>query len=111
MKENSFISDFKKLVKMRLNLTVVFSASIAFLVGSRFQGEINWTDLEFLRNWAILTAGGFLVTGCANGFNEIIEKDLDKLMNRTADRPLPSGRMTTGFYTLSSIPQLREWGQ
>ena len=38
---------------MRLNLTVVFSASIAFLVGSRFQGEINWTDLEFLRNWAI----------------------------------------------------------
>jgi protoheme IX farnesyltransferase len=97
VKENSFISDFKKLVKLRLTLTVVFSASIAFLVGSRVQGDINWI------NWLILTLGGFLVTGCANGFNEIIEKDLDKLMTRTADRPLPSGRMNTGQALVLSI--------
>ena len=97
MKENSFISDFKKLVKLRLTLTVVFSASIAFLVGSKVQGDINWL------NWLILTVGGFLVTGCANGFNEIIEKDLDKLMTRTADRPLPSGRMNTGQALVLSI--------
>lgn len=95
--KNSFISDFKKLVKLRLTLTVVFSASIAFLVGSRMQGDINWL------NWAILTVGGFLVTGCANGFNEIIEKDLDKLMTRTADRPLPSGRMNTGQALVLSL--------
>lgn len=97
MKENNFISDFKKLVKLRLTLTVVFSASIAFLVGSKVQGDINWI------NWLILTVGGFLVTGCANGFNEIIEKDLDKLMTRTADRPLPSGRMNTGQALVLSI--------
>lgn len=97
MKENSFISDFKKLVKLRLTLTVVFSASIAFLVGSRVQGDINWI------NWLVLTVGGFLVTGCANGFNEIIEKDLDKLMERTADRPLPSGRMNTGQALVLSV--------
>lgn len=97
VKKNSFISDFKKLVKLRLNLTVVFSASIAFLVGSRMQGDINWM------NWVILTLGGFLVTGCANGFNEIIEKDLDKLMTRTADRPLPSGRMNTGQALVLSV--------
>lgn len=97
MKENSFISDFKKLVKLRLTLTVVFSASVAFLVGSRVQGDINWI------NWLILTVGGFLVTGCANGFNEIIEKDLDKLMTRTADRPLPSGRMNTGQALVLSV--------
>lgn len=97
VKENSFISDFKKLVKLRLTLTVVFSASIAFLVGSKVQGDINWL------NWLILTVGGFLVTGCANGFNEIIEKDLDKLMTRTADRPLPSGRMNTGQALVLSI--------
>lgn len=47
-------------------------------------------------NWGILVLGGFLVTGAANCFNEIIEKDLDKLMNRTKDRPMPAGRMTTG---------------
>lgn len=95
MKE--FISDFKKLVKLRLTLTVVFSASIAFLVGSKVQGDINWV------NWAILTISGFFVTGSANGFNEIIERDLDKLMSRTADRPLPSGRMNTGQALVLSL--------
>jgi len=95
MKE--FISDFKKLVKLRLTLTVVFSASIAFLIGSKQQGDIVWI------NWLLLTLGGFLVTGSANGFNEIIEKDLDKLMKRTEDRPLPSGRMTTGQALVLSV--------
>ncbi|MGB4398154.1 MAG: heme o synthase [Daejeonella sp.] len=92
-----FISDFNKLIKLRLTLTVVFSASICFLMGSKMQGEINWL------NWAILTIGGFLVTGAANGFNEIIEKDLDKLMKRTMDRPIPSGHMTTGQALVLSL--------
>lgn len=96
MKE--FISDFKKLVKLRLTLTVVFSASISFLIGAKqLGGDILWI------NWLLLTLGGFLVTGAANGFNEIIEKDLDKLMTRTADRPLPSGRMTTGQALILSL--------
>jgi protoheme IX farnesyltransferase len=47
-------------------------------------------------NWLILIIGGFLVTSAANCFNEIIEKDLDKLMTRTKDRPIPAGTMTTG---------------
>jgi protoheme IX farnesyltransferase len=74
----------------------VFSASVTFLIGSKIQIDrgivegINWT------NWLILIVGGFLVTGAANCFNEIIEKDLDKLMERTKDRPMPAGRMTTG---------------
>lgn len=92
-----FINDLKQLVKIRLTLTVVFSASISFLIGSEWQGDINWL------NWALLTIGGFFVTGSANGFNEIIEKDLDKLMLRTADRPLPSGRMTTGQALVLSL--------
>ncbi len=92
-----FISDFKKLVKIRLTLTVVFSASIAFLIGAKQQDNIIWL------NWLILTVGGFLVTGSANGFNEIIERDLDKLMKRTADRPLPTGRMTTGQALVLSL--------
>lgn len=66
-------------------------------MGSKFQGDINWI------NWLILTLGGFLVTGAANGFNEIIEKDLDKLMRRTMDRPIPSGKMTTGQALVLSL--------
>jgi heme o synthase len=92
-----FVGDFKQLVKMRLTMTVVFSASIAFLIGSKQQGDINWM------NWVILTVGGFLVTGSANGFNEIIERDLDKLMKRTSDRPIPAGRMTTGQALVLSL--------
>ncbi len=69
---------------------VVLSASISFLIGSKVNGAINWT------NWGMLIIGGFLVTAAANCFNEIIEKDLDRLMKRTADRPIPAGRMTTG---------------
>lgn len=98
MSEGSFISDFKKLIKLRLTFLVVFSASVSFLIGNKQQGEsINWI------NWLILTVGGFLVTGAANGFNEIIEKDLDKLMKRTSDRPIPAGRMTTGQALVLSL--------
>jgi protoheme IX farnesyltransferase len=91
-----FFSDLSKLIKFRLTFLVVFSASITFLIGSRMQvarGEVPSIDWG---NWLILVAGGFLVTAAANCFNEIIEKDLDKLMTRTMDRPMPAGRMTTG---------------
>lgn len=92
-----FLSDFVKLVKLRLSFLVVFSASISFLIGSKEQGMMDWW------NWGVLTLGGFLVTAAANGFNEIIEKDLDKLMRRTADRPLPAGHMTTGQALVLSL--------
>ncbi|MBE7177197.1 MAG: protoheme IX farnesyltransferase [Mucilaginibacter polytrichastri] len=82
--------DFSNLIKFRLTFTVVFSASIAFLIGSKVNGQIIWVD------WVKLIIGGFLVTSAANCFNEIIEKDLDKLMKRTRERPLPAGTMTTG---------------
>ncbi|MDB4925688.1 heme o synthase [Mucilaginibacter sp.] len=83
-------SDFSKLIKLRLTFLVVFSASISFLIGSKENGIIIWAD------WVKLIIGGFLVTSAANCFNEIIEKDLDKLMKRTMDRPIPAGRMNTG---------------
>ncbi len=83
-------SDFSKLIKFRLTFLVVFSASISFLIGSKVNGIIIWGD------WLKLIIGGFLVTSAANCFNEIIEVDLDKLMKRTMDRPMPAGRMTTG---------------
>ncbi|HVS91425.1 MAG TPA: heme o synthase [Mucilaginibacter sp.] len=83
--------DFSKLIKFRLTFLVVFSASVSFLIGSKAKDlPINW------KHWAMLVIGGFLVTGAANSFNEIIEKDYDKLMKRTKDRPIPAGHMTTG---------------
>lgn len=93
----TFVKDFKNLIKLRLTFLVVFSASVCFLVAAESQEAINWV------NWIKLVIGGFLVTSAANGFNEIIEKDLDKLMLRTLDRPLPSGRMTNGQALVISL--------
>jgi protoheme IX farnesyltransferase len=83
------ISDYAQLTKLRLASLVVFSA----LTGYFFAVDVaNANVLHIL--WLII--GGFLVTGSSNAFNQIIERDLDKLMNRTADRPIPDGRMEIG---------------
>ena len=66
-------------------MLVVFSAAMAFIIGST--GTFDWV------RFILLIAGGFLVTGSANAFNQVIEKDLDKLMDRTQSRPLPDSRM------------------
>jgi heme o synthase len=85
----SKVSDYAQFVKMRLASLVVLSAAISFVIGSNEQGQaINWTKM------LMLILGGFLVTGSSNGFNQIIEKNLDKLMDRTQNRPLPQDRMS-----------------
>ncbi|MBK9283963.1 MAG: protoheme IX farnesyltransferase [Sphingobacteriaceae bacterium] len=71
---------YVKLTKVRLSALVVFSALITYLT---IAAPFNWHTL------LVLAIGGFLVTGSANGFNQIIERDLDKKMNRTMNRPLP----------------------
>lgn len=89
VREGSFsqkLTDYKLLVKFRLNLTVVFSSVMAYLIAA--QGAVDWGAV------CLLGLGGFLVTGAANALNQVLEKDFDKLMKRTMDRPLAAGRMT-----------------
>lgn len=81
----SKIRDYAQFIKLRLASLVVLSAAIGFSIGST---ELDWPKM------LLLILGGFLVTGSSNGFNQIIERDLDKLMNRTQNRPLPQGRMS-----------------
>jgi protoheme IX farnesyltransferase len=78
------LRDYSQLTKMRLATLVVFSAAMAFMTAP---GEVDFVKM----GWLIL--GGFLVTGSANGFNQVMERELDKLMDRTKTRPLPSIRM------------------
>lgn len=75
-----------QLLKFRLSLTVAFSAAVGYMLG---QHEFAWR-----MHWAgaiLVMLGGLLVTGSANTINQIYEKDLDRLMKRTAKRPLPTG--------------------
>ena len=72
---------FIKLGKFRLSALVVFSALITYLT---LAPTLEWTRI------LALVVGGFLVTSAANGFNQILEKDLDKRMERTKLRPMPT---------------------
>ena len=45
----------------------------------------------------LLAIGGYFMVGASNAFNQIIERDLDALMDRTKNRPIPSGRMTVQY--------------
>ncbi len=80
----SKFSAFLQLTKFRLGSLVVFSAVITYLTVAE---HIDWKQLT------ALCIGGFLVTSAANGFNQIIEKDLDKLMDRTKNRPMPTNSL------------------
>jgi protoheme IX farnesyltransferase len=70
-------------LKPRLSFLVAFSASFGYIFGKT--DSFNW--MEFIA----LSVGGFLVSGASVGINQILEKDLDKLMKRTQARPLPTG--------------------
>ena len=83
----SRLQDYNELLKLRLSSLVVFSAALAYLIG--WDGSVNWIT------FSALIVGGFLITGGANGLNQLFEKDTDKLMQRTKNRPLPGLRMTS----------------
>jgi heme o synthase len=72
-------------MKLRLAALVVVSAGICYGVAAN---SVNWEVFT----WLIV--GGTLLTGASNGFNEVIERELDALMERTRSRPLPTGRMS-----------------
>jgi protoheme IX farnesyltransferase len=84
-KKYSRLGDYVMLVKLRLSLLVVFTSVMSYLIvaGS------SVTILGVL----FLGLGGFLVTAAANALNQVLEKEHDKNMKRTADRPITTGRM------------------
>ena len=79
---------------MRLAVSVVFSSVAGYFLGAE--------TIEFVVV-LLLAVGGYLMVGASNAYNQIIEKDLDALMDRTKNRPLPAGRMsvTTAFIIAS----------
>ena len=85
MSTNISLSIIKDLTKFRLTLSVVFSSFISYFLGA---SEVNLIQLFYL------IAGGILIVSSSNIFNQIIERDLDKLMKRTQNRPLPKKEIT-----------------
>lgn len=83
----SRVRAFIELLKMRLSLLVAFSC--AFGYGLATHGHVNWLTL------VMLTFGGFLLSGASVCINQILEVEYDKIMSRTCNRPLPTGRVSS----------------
>jgi protoheme IX farnesyltransferase len=92
----SVITDFKEITKMGLSISVVFSALAGYLLGA------ETVDFVIL---VLLAFGGYFMVGASNAYNQIIERELDILMDRTKNRPIPSGRMSvrTAFLVATSF--------
>jgi len=81
------IKDYLQLVKLSLSIMVVFSSVISYLLAPKVV-EYDWVMI------GLLFVGGMLVTGSANAINQVVEKDTDAIMKRTAKRPVAAGRMS-----------------
>lgn len=88
------ISDVIQLSKLRLTSSVVFSAIAGYFIAG---GSYDSLHLFYL------IVGGFLVVASSNGFNQLIEIDLDSMMKRTENRPLPTKRMNPKEALLISL--------
>ncbi len=80
----TLFTDFKQLTKVGLSISVVFTSVAGYLLGA------ETVDYYIV---LLLSVGGYLMVGASNAFNQVIEKDIDAVMQRTKNRPLPSGRM------------------
>lgn len=84
---SSLYVDFKAITKAGLAISVVFSSIAGFVLGAEsFQWDTFWIIVK-------LAIGGYCMVGASNAYNQVIEKDLDALMDRTKNRPVASGRM------------------
>src|SRR5687768_15117876 len=84
----SKIRDYMMLIKFSLSFMVVFSAVVSYLLAPRVV-QYDWVMI------ILLFIAGLLITGSANAVNQVVEKDTDAMMKRTAKRPVASGRMST----------------
>jgi protoheme IX farnesyltransferase len=85
--ESNRLKDYLQLIKPSLSIMVVFSSVISYLLAPNVV-DYDWQMI------LLLFAGGMLVTGSANAINQVVEKDTDALMKRTAKRPIAAGRMS-----------------
>ncbi|MCK0192179.1 heme o synthase [Arenibacter sp. F20364] len=83
-----YFADFKEITKARLAVSVVFSSIAGYFLGAV---EINFSSV------LLLAFGGYCMVGASNAYNQVIEKDLDALMSRTKNRPIPAGRMSVSI--------------
>lgn len=88
------LQDYIEVSKPRIVVVLVITAVASLLAGSRFDATPNsaWD----VNAWQIgfLTIAGALASMGASALNHFYDRDIDKMMERTANRPIPSGRLS-----------------
>ncbi|MFM8741915.1 MAG: UbiA family prenyltransferase, partial [Cytophagales bacterium] len=82
---------YYELLKPRLSFLVAFSCAFGYALATN--GSIELLTIT------MLTIGGFLLSGASVCINQIIEKELDSIMTRTMNRPMPTGRVSVQEHT------------
>ena len=77
---------YAELMKLRLSLLVAFSAAFGYVLA--VTGPVDAFTLT------VLCVSAFLLSGASTTFNQIWERDVDQLMKRTQNRPLPTERVS-----------------
>ncbi len=94
-RKKSFLKNFAEITKVRLSISVLFSSIAGYLLGAE---NVNLTTL------LLLSVGGYCMVGASNVYNQIIERDLDALMERTKNRPIPAERISVNSaFTIAVI--------
>ncbi len=109
------VKDYFQLIKFTLSFMVVFSSVVAYLLSPNV-GKFDGSGV------LLLFVGGLMVTGSSNAINQILEKNTDAVMKRTAKRPVASGRLGSaeawvfafiigalGVYIMSTFSEEAAW--
>ena len=86
-----------ELLKLRLSSSVVFSAIAGYLLA--ISEKTPHDPIILLK----LILGGFFIVGSSNGLNQVFEVDVDGLMERTKNRPLPKKKLSLNSAILFSL--------
>ncbi|MBF25209.1 MAG: protoheme IX farnesyltransferase [Flavobacteriales bacterium] len=88
------LSNYIELLKPRLSATVIFSCLAGYLLATPY------LDFNLLVN---LLIGGIAIVGASNGLNQVYEVEIDSLMDRTKNRPLPTKRISVNSALIFSL--------
>ncbi len=91
------LSSYIELLKIRLSFSVVFSALAGYLLA--ISDEVVHKPEVLIS----LIIGGFCIVGSSNGLNQVFEVDIDGLMERTKNRPLPKKKISLTSALLFSL--------
>src|SRR5215510_5563322 len=86
--------DYVEVSKPRIVVVLVITAVTSYLAATRFDAtpSVAW-DIEWFK-LGFLTLSGALASMGASALNHYYDRDIDKVMERTAGRPIPSGRLS-----------------